>query len=69
MKKDEITRAIEEMDCLNRTEVGAMTNLIFEAIEEGTEEKIDKAAAVIEWLHKTDRITLNNYLDLRDLIF
>ena len=45
------------------------TALIFEANEKRTEEAINKAAEILDWLHKTDRITLSNYLDMRDLIF
>ena len=69
MTKETIRKAIKEMDCLDRKETEAMADLIFEANEKRNEEAINKVADILDWLHKTDRITLSNYLDMRDLIF
>ena len=69
MTKETIRKTIKEMDCLDRKEEEEMADLIFEANEKRTEEAISKAAAILDWLHKTDRITLSNYLDMRDLFF
>ena len=69
MTKETIREAIKEMDCLERKETEILADMIFEANEKRTEEAINKAAEILDWLHKTDRITLSNYLNMRDLIF
>jgi len=67
MTQEQIRNAIIEMDCLDRKEANALAGLIFEAMETGAKEKIQAAAAVIEFLASADRITLANRMDMLDL--
>ena len=72
MTRDQIKEEIKEMDCLERFEIEALADLIYQA----NERKVDytgtdaykKAAAVIDWLYEADRITLINKLDMRELL-
>lgn len=67
MTQEQIRNAINEMDCLDRKEANALAGLIFEAMETGSKEKIQAAAAVIKFLDSADRITLANRMDMLDL--
>jgi len=67
MTQEQIRNAIIEMDCLDRMEANALAGMIFEAMETGAKEKIQAAAAVIEFLASADRITLANRMDMLDL--
>ena len=67
MTQGQIRNAIIEMDGLDRKEANALAVLIFEAMETRDKEKIQAAAAVIEFLASADRITLANRMDMLDL--
>lgn len=67
MTQGQIRDAIIEMDCLDGMEANVLAGLIFEAMETGAKEKIQAAAAVIEFLANADRITLANRMDMLDL--
>lgn len=67
MTQEQIRKAITEMDCLDGKETNALAGMIFEAMETGAKEKIQAAAAVIEFLSSADRITLANRMDMFDL--
>lgn len=68
MTREQIAEAIREMDCLEQKEREALAGLLYEAREKQTQEAIGKAMAVIDWLYQTERITLINGLEMRDLI-
>ena len=61
MTKETIKKALREMDCLEGKEIEALAELIHK-------DKREEAHAVIDWLFMADRITLENKLDMKDLI-